>query len=57
MPAPTEGRPAQPGVPGVGARVTALRTGRGLSLSELARRAGVGKAKEAKEREATKPKE
>lgn len=44
MPAPTEGRPAQPGVPGVGARVTALRTGRGLSLSELARRAGVGKA-------------
>lgn len=44
MPAPTEGRPAQPGAPGVGPRVTALRTGRGLSLSELARRAGVGKA-------------
>lgn len=42
---PSEGRPALgDGAAGVGPRVAALRTERGLSLSELARRAGVGKA-------------
>ncbi|WP_300008139.1 helix-turn-helix domain-containing protein [Pseudonocardia sp.] len=41
----SEGRPAlAAGAAGVGPRVTALRAERGLSLSELARRAGVGKA-------------
>lgn len=56
MPQPTEGRPApDSGAAGsaagsaegsaeVGARVRALRAERDLSLSELARRAGVGKA-------------
>lgn len=43
MPDPTEGALGD-GAAGVGPRVTALRTERGLSLSELARRAGVGKA-------------
>lgn len=32
------------GAPGVGPRVVALRAERGMSLSELARRAGIGKA-------------
>lgn len=45
MPDPAEGRPALDDSPvDVGARVRALRTERGLSLSELARRAAVGKA-------------
>lgn len=44
MPDAPEGRPALTESTGVGARVTALRAERGLSLSELARRAKVGKA-------------
>lgn len=44
MPDAGEGRPALTESSGVGARVTALRTERGLSLSELARRARIGKA-------------
>jgi transcriptional regulator with XRE-family HTH domain len=44
MPDATDGRPALAAAAGVGPRVTALRAERGLSLSELARRAGVGKA-------------
>lgn len=44
MPSSTEGRPALTESTGIGARVAALRAERGLSLSELARRAGVGKA-------------
>jgi transcriptional regulator with XRE-family HTH domain len=42
---PTEGRPAlDAGASEVGPRVRALRAERGISLSELARRAGIGKA-------------
>ncbi|MHA6779591.1 helix-turn-helix domain-containing protein [Pseudonocardia saturnea] len=44
MPDAAEGRPALTESTGIGARVTALRAERGLSLSELARRAGIGKA-------------
>jgi transcriptional regulator with XRE-family HTH domain len=44
MPDAGEGRPALTESTGIGARVTALRADRGLSLSELARRAGIGKA-------------
>ena len=44
MPEPPGGRPALDAGAGVGARVRGLRTERGLSLSELARRAGIGKA-------------
>lgn len=45
MPEPTEGRPAlDAGAAEVGPRVRALRAERGISLSELARRAGIGKA-------------
>lgn len=45
MQQPAEGRPAlDAGATEVGPRVRALRAGRGLSLSELARRAGIGKA-------------
>ena len=44
MPEPPAARPALPEGAGVGARVRALRAERGMSLSELARRAGVGKA-------------
>ncbi len=45
MPDPAEGRPAlDDAAVDVGARVRALRTERGLSLSELARRAAIGKA-------------
>lgn len=45
MPDPPDGRPAlDDAATDVGARVRALRTERGLSLSELARRAAIGKA-------------
>jgi XRE family transcriptional regulator, regulator of sulfur utilization len=45
VPEPPGGRPALDDPAGdVGARVRALRAERGLSLSELARRAGIGKA-------------
>lgn len=45
MDGPREGRPALvAGAAEVGPRVRALRGERGLSLSELARRAGIGKA-------------
>ncbi|CAA9389541.1 MAG: FIG00817061: hypothetical protein [uncultured Pseudonocardia sp.] len=45
MPDPPGGRPAlDDAATDVGARVRALRTERGLSLSELARRAAIGKA-------------
>lgn len=44
MPDTPGGRPALDAGAGVGARVRLLRAERGLSLSELARRAGIGKA-------------
>jgi transcriptional regulator with XRE-family HTH domain len=44
MPHAGEGRPALTESTGIGARVTGLRAERGISLSELARRAGIGKA-------------